>query len=74
MGSGPSSAFPLGVPNPHVASAPAENVRYGCGRGWHPNRWGRCVPNRRVVVRPVVRGPVIIYRPGWHYRHWHYWH
>ena len=17
-----------------------------CGRGWHPNRWGRCVPNR----------------------------
>ena len=21
-------------------------VAGGCGRGWHPNRWGRCVPNR----------------------------
>ncbi|WP_370880064.1 GCG_CRPN prefix-to-repeats domain-containing protein [Labrys monachus] len=23
-------------------------VAGGCGPGWHPNPWGRCVPNRRV--------------------------
>lgn len=24
-----------------------EAIAQGCGRGWHRNRFGRCVPNRR---------------------------
>ncbi|MCX8281678.1 hypothetical protein OSJ77_15905 [Phyllobacterium sp. 0TCS1.6C] len=26
-----------------------EQVGWRCGRGWHVNRWGRCVPNRRIA-------------------------
>ena len=36
------------------------DVRYGCGPGWHPNPWGRCVPNRYYGYHP------------WH--PWHRWH
>ena len=38
-------------------------VAGGCGRGFHPNRWGRCVPNRYGYYgpRPYWSGP---YR--WH--------
>jgi hypothetical protein len=25
---------------------------WGCGRGFHPNHWGRCVPNRWGYYRP----------------------
>lgn len=36
-----------------VQSALIEKVIYGCGRGWRPNRWGRCVPMyRRWGPRP----------------------
>jgi hypothetical protein len=67
-----SSAMPMASPS--VASAPIVDVGWRCGPRWHMNRWGRCVPNR----------PVIIVRPGyrhywhpryWHHRHWHrgYW-
>ena len=34
----------------------------GCGWGFHPNRWGHCVPNRWGYYRP--------YRPYW--RHHYY--
>jgi hypothetical protein len=27
-------------------------VAGGCGRGLHPNRWGRCIPNRYAYYRP----------------------
>lgn len=40
------SAAPL---VPSLASEQVTNivqVAGGCGRGWHPNRWGRCAPNR----------------------------
>jgi hypothetical protein len=30
-----------------AASALVQDVRWGCGPGWHPNPWGRCVPERR---------------------------
>ena len=33
-----------------AASSPIEQAAFGCGPGWHPNPWGRCVPNRRVFV------------------------
>ena len=27
-------------------SANIVEAAWGCGRGFHPNHWGRCVPNR----------------------------
>jgi len=58
-----ASAAPLA---PRMATEHAANiiqVAGGCGRGWHPNRWGRCVPNRTYGYdRPYWHGPY--YR--WH--------
>jgi hypothetical protein len=31
-------------------------VAGGCGGGLHPNRWGRCVPNRYGYYRAYPRG------------------
>ncbi|UCI31482.1 GCG_CRPN prefix-to-repeats domain-containing protein [Mesorhizobium sp. B4-1-4] len=66
-----SNAMPIvSVTQPGVPAL-VEHVRWGCGIGWHPNRWGRCVPNR-VVVRPhYVHGPFYVWHP---HRHWHRWH
>ncbi|MGE5269634.1 MAG: GCG_CRPN prefix-to-repeats domain-containing protein [Thiohalocapsa sp.] len=60
---------------PIAAPAPAQqpniiNVAYGCGWGFHPNRWGRCLPNRRHY-----RGHAYWhrhYRPYAYWRHHHY--
>ncbi|WP_405044694.1 GCG_CRPN prefix-to-repeats domain-containing protein [Phyllobacterium sp. 1468] len=41
--------------SPEVSTS-VEQVGWRCGRGWHVNRWGRCVPNRRVMRCG----------PGWH--------
>ena len=35
-----------------AASVPAQ-ARQGCGRGFHQNHWGRCVPNR-AGARQIV--------------------
>ena len=43
-----SSAMSIGTPA-SGASSLVQDVRWGCGPGWHPNPWGRCVPNRRPV-------------------------
>jgi hypothetical protein len=53
-------------PVPDLDTPQASNivqVAGGCGRGFHPNRWGRCVPNRYGYYgpRPYWSGP---YR--WH--------
>jgi hypothetical protein len=29
-----------------AAPLPLMKAAYWCGPGWHPNAWGRCVPNR----------------------------
>ncbi|RWE27838.1 MAG: hypothetical protein EOS78_32700 [Mesorhizobium sp.] len=67
-----SAAMPM-VAQP-AAPVLIEHVAWGCGPGWHPNPWGRCVPNR-VVMYPRYRywqGPAYY---GWHpHRHWHRWH
>ena len=47
------------VPSP--ISQPESNivqVAGGCGPGLHPNRWGRCIPNRRgyYSARPYRGG------------------
>ncbi|CAM5764973.1 hypothetical protein LMIY3S_01327 [Labrys miyagiensis] len=57
-----SSAMPLGSKVP-AASPLLQDVRWGCGPGWHPNPWGRCVPDRR---------PAYGYGYGYGY-HPHYW-
>jgi hypothetical protein len=44
---------------PTPATLQASNIVQaagGCGRGFHPNRWGRCVPNRYGYYGP---------RPHW---------
>ncbi|TPL05086.1 MULTISPECIES: hypothetical protein [unclassified Mesorhizobium] len=52
-----SEAMPMAKPN--AAPLPVETVGWRCGPGWHVSRWGRCVPNGRVIIRPM------------HVRHWH---
>ena len=47
-----ASAMPMAA-DPGAASAQVQLARYGCGPGWHPNRWGRCVPvMRHYRARP----------------------
>jgi hypothetical protein len=50
------------------ASAPVEQVAWGCGPGWHPNPWGRCVPNRRFYGGYGVYG--VYGGPSYGPRHW----
>jgi hypothetical protein len=69
-----ASAMPIAP----VAPAPAlvEHVAWGCGPGWHPNYWGRCVPNRRVIYPGYYYwgGPRVYIGPAWHpYHRWHHW-
>ena len=70
----PAQAAPFAAP-----AAPDANivkVADGCGRGWHRNPWGRCVPNR--YYREFRRPPAIYFGFGprwhddrrWHRRHW----
>ena len=50
------------------------DVRWGCGRGFHPNRWGRCVPYRWSYnrgYRPYYRYYGGGYYPHWRYRNWY---
>ncbi|MDX8468815.1 hypothetical protein RFM26_24195 [Mesorhizobium sp. VK23B] len=61
---------------PVAAPALVEHVAWGCGSGWHPDRWGRCVPNRRVIYPGYYYwgGPSIYIGPVWHPWHrYHYW-
>ena len=59
LGASQASAMPMA---PAGVSAQIEQVRFGCGPGWHPNPWGRCVPNGPRFVRPYYGRP---YRRGW---------
>ncbi|WP_370879924.1 GCG_CRPN prefix-to-repeats domain-containing protein [Labrys monachus] len=59
---GASSAMTM-APNVASGNALVQDVAGGCGPGWHPNPWGRCVPNRGVY-RPAPRyAPAPYYRP-----------
>ena len=69
-----ASAMPIAP----VAPTPAlvEHVAWGCDPGWHPNYWGRCVPNRRVIYPGYYYwgGPRVYIGPVWHpYHRWHHW-
>ncbi len=66
------------TPMAPVAPAPAlvERVAWGCGPGWHPDYWGRCVPYRRVIYPGYYYwgGPRVYIGPVWHpYHRWHHW-
>jgi len=45
----------------------------GCGWGFHPNRWGHCVPNRWGYDRPYWRHHYYGggYYPYWRQRYWY---
>lgn len=70
-----ASAMPM-TPLAPAAPALVERVAWGCGPGWHPNRWGRCVPYRRVYYPDYYYwgGPSIYIGPAWHpYHRWYHW-
>lgn len=74
VAAGAASAMPMMPAGP--APAMVEQVAWGCGPGWHPNRWGRCVPYRRVYYPGYYYwgGPSIYVGPVWHpYHRWHHW-
>lgn len=67
-------------PQAPVASGFVQDVAYGCGRGWHPNPWGRCVPYGGYSFgysygwrRPAYYGYGGYYGGGY-YRHDNGWH
>lgn len=62
-----SSAMPM-VTTTQPASRLVEHVAWYCGPGWHPDYWGRCVPNRVIVY------PGYYYGWGWHRPAFHAWH
>jgi len=65
------TAKPSAVPIPIQSGGPIETVGWRCGPAWHMNRWGNCVPNHRVMMRPVGH-----WHAGFWFRHrWHpgYW-
>ncbi|OCC02005.1 hypothetical protein BA190_26195 [Labrys sp. WJW] len=75
-----ASAMPLASPAP--ASAPlVQQVAWGCGPGWRPNIWGRCVPQYPVYSYGSYGWSRPVYYYGWgggwhrpYYRHpWHRW-
>ncbi|TPN89614.1 hypothetical protein FJ987_08805 [Mesorhizobium sp. CU2] len=72
VAAGAASAMPTA---PVTAPAVVEHVAWGCGPGWHPNYWGRCVPYRRVYYPGYYwGGPSIYIGPAWHpYHRWHHW-
>jgi hypothetical protein len=78
----PANAAPI-IPNSSSQTNPSiVQVWGGCGWGFHPNPWGRCVPNRWGYSR---YRPYYGYRPYWrsysyggdyYYPHWRhrYWY
>jgi hypothetical protein len=57
---GSAEAMPLGPVKALQSTTAGDVVKidYPCGRGWHENRRGRCVPNDRWDRRPPP--------PRWH--------
>ena len=61
-----ANASPM-APNPTThQGANIVEAAWGCGWGFHPNRWGYCVPNRYGWHRPYWRQ----YYGGGYYPYW----
>jgi hypothetical protein len=64
-----ASAQAMPVAAPGSDSSQTVRVAGGCGRGWHPNSWGRCVPNGGYGYHYYGSGSGY----GWNrYRYWRY--
>jgi hypothetical protein len=65
---------------PNLPSQPNTNVvetAWGCGWGFHPNRWGHCVPNRYGYHPRYWGGYSGGYYGGGYHRYWrhhHHWY
>ena len=76
----PSQVNAMPMVTVHSDGVPLILVRNGCGRGWHLNRWGRCVGNhhRYYPYRSYgLYGYAPYYNYGWsrpYYRPWHRHH
>lgn len=67
------------LPAAPVTDAPhaITEVGWRCGPGWHVNRWGHCVPNRRVYRPYRYWGPPRFHRHRhhhWRHHHWRHHH
>lgn len=59
-----AQAMPMAGAPTKTAAADIEQVAYGCGPGWRPGPYGRCVPMARpYYARPIYRPPVYYGRP-----------
>jgi hypothetical protein len=75
----PAQANAMPMVTARVDGVPLIKVRNGCGRGWHLNRWGRCVRNhhRYYPYRSYGLYGYAPYYYGWsrpYYRPWHRHH
>ena len=73
-----SSAQAMPVAPLADTSAPITQVGWRCGPGLHVNRWGNCVPNRRLYRSwGYYAAPRFHHRHRWHHhhhRHHRHWH
>jgi hypothetical protein len=61
------NAAPLAPPPADPQASNIIEVAGGCRRGFHPNRWGHCVPHRYSHYRPYRYGyPRYGYYSRWH--------
>gem|GEM_PF-1037397 len=70
-----SSAMPV-ASTTAASSPPIVRVVWPCGPGWHPNPWGRCVPNWGWGGGYYGWGHPWGWHPygwGWHRWGWHRW-
>ena len=69
LSAAPALALPNGPPGV-TSSSNIDLVTYGCGRGFHPNSRGYCVPNVRYAPAPrpiyVQPRPSFYYNPGYY--------
>ena len=68
VSAGSANAAPA-VPGPVTQASNVVLVAGGCGWRFHPNRWGRCVPNRYGYYRPRPYWPGY-YGGGGGYQPW----
>lgn len=59
-----ADAAPLVPRSPAQQESNIVQIAGGCGWGYHPNRWGRCIRDRHGYARP--RPYRYGYYPQWH--------
>jgi hypothetical protein len=69
----PAQAAPILAVPAHTQASAVVEISGGCGRAWHRDRWGRCVPRRYGYYRPYRYGYAYWapYWPGYAYADGH---